>query len=122
MTYSKLPLNSIACLVVLILSASSLWGGQVDPNDLVPLVFNPATQRASLFDGQSLGDWEKTDFFGQGEVSVKNQTIVLHEGQDMTGITWAGELLRMNYELQLEAKRVSGSDFFCGLTVPVGDQ
>jgi hypothetical protein len=27
----------------------------------------------------------------------------------------------MNYELSLEAQRVSGSDFFCGLTFPVGD-
>jgi hypothetical protein len=26
----------------------------------------------------------------------------------------------MNYELALDAMRVTGSDFFCGLTVPVG--
>lgn len=26
----------------------------------------------------------------------------------------------MNYELSLEAMRVDGSDFFCGLTFPVG--
>ena len=27
----------------------------------------------------------------------------------------------MNYEIELEAKRVAGHDFFCGLTFPVGD-
>jgi hypothetical protein len=27
----------------------------------------------------------------------------------------------MNYEIALDAMRVNGSDFFCGLTVPVGD-
>ena len=27
----------------------------------------------------------------------------------------------MNYEITLDAKRVAGNDFFCGLTFPVGD-
>ena len=129
MTYPKSPLfndrvfrQSLACLVVLVLSAASPGEGQVDPNEPIPLVFDAATQRAALFDGQSLGQWKKTDFFGQGEVSVENQAILLQTGKDMTGITWAGPLLRMNYEIRLEAKRVAGNDFFCGLTVPVGDQ
>jgi hypothetical protein len=43
-------------------------------------------------------------------------------GNDLTGVTWAGPLVRMNYEITLEAMRVSGSDFFCGLTFPVGDK
>ncbi|MGI9177433.1 MAG: family 16 glycoside hydrolase, partial [Pirellulales bacterium] len=28
---------------------------------------------------------------------------------------------RQDYELQLQARRVEGQDFFCGLTFPVGD-
>ena len=28
----------------------------------------------------------------------------------------------MDYELRLEAKRVEGGDFFCGLTFPVGKE
>jgi len=40
----------------------------------------------------------------------------------MTGITYAGENLPTNnYEIQLEAKRVDGFDFFCALTFPVDD-
>jgi hypothetical protein len=27
----------------------------------------------------------------------------------------------MNYEIKLEAKKVTGNDFFCGMTFPVGD-
>ena len=38
----------------------------------------------------------------------------------MTGITWTNEMPRMGYEISLEAMRVEGSDFFCGLTFPVG--
>jgi hypothetical protein len=74
----------------------------------------------SLFDGKSLGQWKITDFGGQGSVYVKDGSIFLEMGNDMTGITWTGSVVRMNYEFSLEAMRVSGSDFFCGLTFPVG--
>jgi len=76
----------------------------------------------SLFDGKSLGNWKTTDFGGQGKVYVKDGSIYLELGNDMTGITWAGPLVRMNYEITLEAMRVSGSDFFCGFTFPVNDK
>ena len=75
----------------------------------------------SLFDGKTLGHWKITDFGGQGKVYVKDGSIYLEQGNDMTGITWAGPLVRMNYEITLEAMRVSGSDFFCGLTFPVNE-
>ena len=35
-------------------------------------------------------------------------------------MTWTSDIPRMNYEVELEAMRVDGSDFFCGLTFPVG--
>ena len=38
----------------------------------------------------------------------------------MTGVTWTNDIPRMNYEVELEAMRVDGSDFFCALTFPVG--
>jgi hypothetical protein len=75
----------------------------------------------NLFDGKTLTGWKSTDFAGHGEVTVKDGTIQLGNGY-MTGITWTNlaELPRMNYEISLEATRVEGSDFFCGLTFPVG--
>ena len=76
-------------------------------------------QETSLFDGRTLGQWKITEFGGQGNVSVKDGAIVLEMGNDLTGINWAGPLVRMNYEITLEAMRVAGSDFFCGLTFPV---
>ena len=57
----------------------------------------------------------------QSEVQVKDGQILLHFGNEMTGITWTGELPRMDYEIKLDAMRVDGTDFFCGLTFPVGD-
>jgi hypothetical protein len=78
------------------------------------------TEETSLFDGKSLGQWAITDFGGQGEVYVKDGAIYMEMGNDMTGINWKGPLIRMNYEITLEAMRTNGSDFFCGLTFPVG--
>ncbi len=75
----------------------------------------------SLFDGASLGKWKSSPFGGEGEVHVVSGEIVLERGNDLTGITWTGELPRLGYEIELQAKRVSGSDFFCGLTFPVGE-
>lgn len=76
----------------------------------------------SLFDGKSMGRWLKGDFRGQeASVTLKDGAIVMEMGNDMTGITWGGPVTRMDYELCFEAQRVDGSDFFCGLTFPVGE-
>jgi hypothetical protein len=40
-------------------------------------------------------------------------------GSDLTGISTSRELPKTNYEVELEAQRVDGSDFFCGMTFPV---
>lgn len=73
----------------------------------------------SLFDGATLKGWKVSDFGGVGKVEVTNKTIVL-EKAFMTGITWTNDVPTMNYEISLDAMRVDGSDFFCGLTFPVG--
>lgn len=40
-------------------------------------------------------------------------------GAELIGARWAGELPKIPYELEVEARRMNGSDFFCGLTFPV---
>ena len=73
-----------------------------------------------LFDGKTLNGWKVPNFGGEGKVHVEDGVIVMEMGSMMTGITWAGEVIRDNYELELEGKRVNGSDFFCTTTFPVG--
>ncbi|MBN1125061.1 MAG: DUF1080 domain-containing protein [Sedimentisphaerales bacterium] len=75
----------------------------------------------SLFDGRQMGRWENADFYGSGHVEVKDGAIVMEKGVEQTGIRWTGPVLRCNYRINLEAKRIEGKDFFCGLTFPVGD-
>lgn len=79
------------------------------------------TPAKSLFDGKSLDGWKKTAFGGEGDVEVKDGRIVLHAGNPMTGVTWRGDYPKLDYEISLQAMRATGSDFFCGLTFPVGD-
>lgn len=83
-----------------------------------------ATEAKPLFDGKSLKGWriaEKADFKSHGEVTVRDGLIALAAGTPATGIAWTGDAPKQNYEIQLEARRTEGSDFFCGLTFPVGD-
>ncbi len=85
-------------------------------------VFAAEAATTKLFDGKSLEGWKSTKFGGEGDVEVEDGQIILRAGNPMTGITWTGEYPKMDYEISLEAKRVNGSDFFCGLTFPVGDK
>ena len=75
----------------------------------------------SLFDGQNLGGWKSTNFGGEGEVEVVDETIVVHQGSPLSGIHWTEELPQGDFELSFEAKRLQGIDFFCGVTFPVGE-
>ena len=75
----------------------------------------------SLFDGQTLEGWEIPNFGTEGPVTVSDGAILLSAGDGCTGITYRGEFPKINYEVTLEAKRISGNDFFCGMTFPVND-
>jgi hypothetical protein len=76
----------------------------------------------SLFDGRTLDGWEETRFGGEGMIQVRDGQIVMEFGEPLTGITRRGPVPRMSYEIRLEAMRLAGSDFFCGLTFPVGKE
>ncbi len=66
------------------------------------------------------GSWVVSQFGGDGPVEIEDELIKFGFGDPLTGIRWKGELLRENYEIELEARRTDGFDFFCGLTFPVG--
>ncbi|MDB5356333.1 MAG: hypothetical protein JWN24_2786 [Phycisphaerales bacterium] len=75
----------------------------------------------SLFDGKTMGKWSVSDFAGHGEPRVEDGALQLPFGEQLTGVTYTGEIPKNNYEVELEAQKVDGSDFFCGLTFPVDD-
>ena len=74
----------------------------------------------AMFDGEDLNGWRETPFAGHGEVHCQNGLIILSMGDPFTGLNYTNTFPTMNYEVALDAMRLMGSDFFCGLTVPVG--
>jgi hypothetical protein len=81
-----------------------------------------STNWTALFDGISLTNWAVTGFAGHGPVTVEAGQIKIAMGDDLGGINWTnGPLPKTDYEISLDAVKVAGSDFFCGLTFPVAD-
>jgi len=74
----------------------------------------------SLFDGKTLTGWKAPNFSGQGTVEIEDGALVLGVGSDITGMNPTIDVPKMNYEVSLQASRLDGSDFFCGLTLPYG--
>jgi hypothetical protein len=139
-----------ACCLILAASLTGsgvLQGQSVDPNEPASTVPRSSSNESSearsrndapsestekkgaktrvLFQGEKLEGWtiaKENVFDRRGEVRVEGESIVLESGNPATGIRWDGPLPKSNYELRLEAKRIEGSDFFCGLTFPVGDE
>ena len=67
--------------------------------------------------------WEVTNFGGEGDVENKAGSLMLGRGEPLTGITRLGKDFPLeNYELRWSAQRADGSDFFAGVTFPVGKE
>jgi hypothetical protein len=75
----------------------------------------------SLFDGSSFEGWRVTEFGEGGRAELQNGLMVFRMGTPFTGVNYTNTVPNQNYEVTLEAMRVEGDDFFCALTVPVGN-
>jgi hypothetical protein len=76
-----------------------------------------------LFDGRSLRGWrlvENGEYRQHGVVRVKDGEMVLEQGNPHTAVAWDGDFPRLNYEVEMEVKRLGGPEF-CTATFPVGD-
>ena len=111
----SIPLVMGSCLALLFVSLCELHGADKGPPT------RPAENWQSLFDGKTLGKWKSSDFAGHGDPAVESGNLVLPFGETLTGVTYDGEVPKMNYEVELQAKKIDGTDFFCGLTFPVND-
>jgi len=108
---------------IILLNLSTCRSGENPPEKQVPVVEeNIPLEPGSLFNGKTLNGWEITNFGPQGPVYVSGGSIILGMGDGCTGITWKGAFPESDYRVILEAKRVSGNDFFCGMTFPVGKE
>lgn len=80
----------------------------------------------SLFDGKSMKGWKVTDFAGGGEIEVQKEfkgqpALIIPMGEALTGVTITNPVPKTSYEVEAEAMKVDGNDFWLGLTFPVGE-
>lgn len=97
------------CLPVLLLLAAGAC--QAAPT------WQPLLDDPSAWEGVSLG--------GEGEVRVEaGGPIELAFGSPLTAAGWRPEALPFTdlYEVEVVASRLDGTDFFCALNLPLGDQ
>lgn len=80
-----------------------------------------AVKWTALFDGQSLTGWQSTEFGGEGEIEIIDGAMHFDMGSPLTGVTLTAPPPTGSYEVEVIAARIEGTDFFCGLTFPVGD-
>lgn len=106
-------------IIFFVLSLLSCKGKQKEQNNS-QIKYAENSDSTLIFDGKSLLGWEITNFGPQGPVYVSGGDIILGMGDGCTGITWKKDFPTINYEVSLDAMRVSGNDFFCGMTFPVG--
>jgi hypothetical protein len=85
--------------------------------------FDPTTAKEEWVEMESLGpdNWLAIEGAQELEWDGKKRTMKIGVGTDLNGARWAGKLPEVPYAMELEARRVSGNDFFCGLTFPVRD-
>jgi hypothetical protein len=76
-----------------------------------------------LFNGKDLTGWTESNFGSSANTVVEDGKIVIQMAERLSGITYRDEdkLPKINYEIELEARRIDGTDFFVGLTFPVTD-
>lgn len=112
----------VGILPVLVFSISAFVGcaGKQQGKNAGIKEVSQSKDSSYIFDGKTLNGWEITNFGPQGPVYVSGDQIILGMGDGCTGITWKGDFPITGYEVTLEAKRIEGNDFFCGMTFPVG--
>ena len=62
---------------------------------------------------EGMGSWKALNFGGEGDTTWKNGTLTIEEGAELTGVVFSGKNLpEAPYEIEVEARRTSGVDFF----------
>ena len=86
---------------------------------LCVLLISCECERPIAWVTSSAADWKALQFGGDGSAAWEDDTLHLDLGVELTGSLYEGDLPQIPYELELESRRLNGSDFFCGLTFPV---
>ncbi|WP_346857532.1 DUF1080 domain-containing protein [uncultured Draconibacterium sp.] len=107
---------------LLLISCSRQSNKQKSEVEAPVSTFQVPERAALLFDGKTMDGWEISKFGTEGPVRINEGKLIVNMGDGASGITWQKDFPKVNYEVQLEARKTSGNDFFCGMTFPVNGE
>lgn len=119
---------AMVCVMGLVVCVMSGCGRKNEPQEKAAPVSEFAAAKTKA-NGNADG-WTGMELLGKGnwlpiegaaDVGWNEESRVMRigVGTDLNGVRWTGPLPSVPYAVELEARRMSGSDFFCGLTFPV---
>jgi hypothetical protein len=115
--------NLLAASSLLLCGSIVLSTGSSQAQDNPPVETQIETDWKPLLPSSGLEGWEITNFGGEGEIANQDGELTLEPGDPLTGITRIRkDFPTDNYEMQWSAQRANGSDFFAGVTFPVGKE
>jgi hypothetical protein len=103
-----------ACAVAILVCGCGKKTIPVETNDAPP-----SEQAWVKMEKMEPGKWQAIEGAANLEWDQENRVLKIGVGMDLNGVRWAGPLPTVPYVVELDARRMSGSDFFCGLTFPV---
>jgi hypothetical protein len=93
----------------------------VEPAEPVKAPAKKAAAKQPKLNAKDLSDWRiisKQDFRKHGEIKFVKGVVTIGAGSPASGIAWKGKVATLNYEVTMQARRMKGGDFFCGMTFP----
>lgn len=117
----RFGLAALACLLGISAGGMSGCGRKT----VAPVSENAPVETKSPADGwmpmETLapGKWVGIDGAAELGWDDDKRVMKIGVGTDLNGVRWTGPMPVVPYVVELEARRMSGNDFFCGLTFPV---
>jgi hypothetical protein len=127
-TSRRTGLTALICAMGVVVGGMSGCRQKEAPSEQSPVLSDPAPAPtgapSSADDGMRMesldpGSWMAIEGAADVEWDDENRVMRIGVGTDLNGVRWTGPLPTVPYAVELEARRISGSDFFCGLTFPV---
>jgi len=121
-------LTAVACTVLLVVGGMPGCRQKEAAPENAPSISEPAPPPADAapagngwveMETLEPGKWVAIEGAADLEWDNESRVMRIGMGTDLNGVRWAGPLPAVPYVVELEARRMSGSDFFCGLTFPV---
>lgn len=121
----RFGLTVMVCLMGVLVGGTSGCGKKEASADQAPSISEGAPAAATnssegWMEMETLGpgNWEAINGAADLGWNAESNVMRIGVGTDLNGVRWTGPVPVAPYVVELEARRMSGNDFFCGLTFP----